>query len=102
VLHRILEEAEPALMPALMPRLTRILVYGAAMSLGQQRELIAPYRAEVRKELRERLWSLLSGSDCSPKLKIMALWAAVWPASYRWVHTAYEKRTGLDKKYSID
>ena len=102
VLHRIMDEAEPALMPALMPRLTRLLIYGAVMSLGDQRELIAPYRKEVRRELWGRLWAILCGSECSSKLKIMALWAAVCPASYRWVHNAYRKRSGLDKKYSID
>lgn len=102
VLHLIMEDADPELMPALTPRLTRILVYGATMSLGDQRELIAPYRKEVRAELRGKLWSILTGSACNSKLKVMALWAAVWPASYRWVHDAYAQSTGLNKKYCID
>lgn len=82
-------------------RLIYQLVTTATMGLGNQRELIAPVRLQARKELRQRLWHVLTGRIYSTKLKIMALWAAVWPASYGWVHSAYAKATGLDKKYEV-
>lgn len=82
-------------------RLIYQLVTTATMGLGNQRELIAPVRREARKALRERLRRGLKGDYLSVKLKIMALWAAVWPASYGWVHSAYAKATGLDKKYEV-
>lgn len=102
VTHIILEDAPRELHPAIIPKLTRQLVSGATMGLGDQPELIAPYRRAVRKELRRRLGSILAGNSCGLKLKIMALWAALWPASYRWIHRAYARISGIDKKYSIE
>ena len=102
VTHRILEEAPIELYSAIIPKLTRQLVAGATMGAGEQPDLILPYRRAVRRELRQRLGNILLGNACGWKLKIMALWAAVWPASYRWVHSAYARISGLDKKYSID
>lgn len=83
-------------------RLIHQLVNSATIHLGNQRELIAPFRQEARRELRQRLWGALMGSSCDQKLKIMALWAAIWPASYGWVHSIYAKATGLDKKYCVE
>lgn len=102
VIHLILDDAEKELYPALIPRLTRQLITGATMSLGDQKKLVEPYRKETRKELRKRLWRLLTGNDCDVKLKVMALWVAVWPASYGWVHRAYSRISGNDKKYDIE
>lgn len=78
------------------------LVGSSTMSLGQQRKRIKPFRKEARKELRQRLVGTLRGSACNIKLKIMVLWAAVWPASYGWVHRVYARLTGVDKKYSVE
>lgn len=83
-------------------RLIYQLVNSATIQLGNQRELIVPFRQEARRELRQRLWGTLMGSSCGQKLKIMALWAALWPASYGWVHSTYAKATGLDKKYCVE
>lgn len=102
VTHIILEHAPMELRPVIMSKLTRQLVAGATMGAGEQPDLILPYRRAVRRELRQRLGNILTGNACGWKLKIMALWAAVWPASYRWVHSVYARISGLDKKYSID
>ena len=103
VLHILLNETVdiPAWNRIVERRLIYQLVGSATMTPGQQRELIRPYRMAARKELRQRLWSALAGSACPMKLKVMALWAAVWPASYGWVHIAYAWITGVDKKYEV-
>lgn len=98
----ILADADKELIPAVIPRLTRQLVTYATMPLSSQKELIAPYRREVRRELRGRLQRILMGKECRLRLKIMALWAAVWPASYGWVHKVYGRITGTDKKYCVE
>jgi len=101
VLHLILHDADIMLKPAIIPRLVRRLIAGATMPLGEQRGLIAPYRKEVRCELRQRIWSILGGKECDYKLKIMAAWAAVWPASYGWMHRYYARLSGVSKKYDL-
>lgn len=102
VMHILLEET--ARMPELNRIVERRLVYQlvktATVPLGQQREL-RECRNAARKELRQRFGKVLTGSSCSRKLKIMALWAAAWPASYGWVHQAYAKATGVDRKYEV-
>lgn len=102
VLHIIMNDVNEELYPAIVPKLTRQLIAGATMALQDQKELIAPYRRETRKELRARLWGILTGNECTLKLKVMALWVAVWPASYGWVHRAYARITGIDKKFDLN
>lgn len=102
VTHIILNDADKELLLAIIPRLTRQLITYATMSAPSQKELVLPFRREVRKELRQRLWKILIGSECGFRLKVMALWAAVWPASYGWVHAVYAKITGIDKKYCLE
>jgi hypothetical protein len=97
----MIEDAEPSLQPLLLERLQRQLISGATMSADSQPELILPFRRECRKELRAILPQVL-GSKSSIKVKIMAVWAAFGPASYNWVHRAYAKLTGLDKKYDLE
>lgn len=58
------------------------------------------YVKPARKELRDNLSKYLS-NHFSTKQRLSAIWIAVWPASYRWVHTAYARITGLDKKYEV-
>ena len=103
VLHLLLDETAdvPEWSRIVQRRLIYQLVSSATMALGQQRELIRPRRKAARKELRQRLVYALTGSACPVKLKIMALWAAVWPASYSWVHQTYARMTGIDKKYEV-
>jgi hypothetical protein len=45
------------------------------------------------------LKNVLMQNTFSKKIKIMALWVAVWPSSYRWVHKAYAVAKGTDNPY---
>lgn len=83
-------------------RLVYQLIYNACISLGTQKELIKPFRKQAQKELRQKIGKILTGKFCGIKLKVMALWVAIWPASYRWVHSLYAKLTGIDKKYAVE
>lgn len=83
-------------------RLMYQLVSNATMGLGDQKEMIKPFRKEARKELRQRLWKTLKGNACGSKLKLMVLWAAIWPGSYYGVHRLYAKITGVDKKFAVE
>ena len=83
-------------------RLIYQLINSATIQPGKQRELVIPFRREARRELRQRLTGTLKNNVCDQKLKIMAIWAAIWPASYSWVHSLYAKVTGVDKKYRVE
>lgn len=89
--HRIVEE-----------RLIAQLIGISILSTAEQCELIKPFRKEVRNELRRNLISILFNSYMSKSIKVKAIWASVFPSSYRCIHTMYTKITGLDKKYSIE
>ena len=82
-------------------RLVYQLIGTATLSLGEQKQMIAPVRREARKELRQRIGTILAGNACNWKLKIMALWAAVWPWSYCMVHKLYARVRGTDKNYEV-
>ena len=96
----MLAEAPDAVVPVVYCKWVRMLIGGATILRGEQEDLIAPYRKENRRDLRRNLGEILR--KCGWKLKIMALWAAVWPWSYGFVHEMYMKVTGLDKKYSLE
>lgn len=83
-------------------RLFNQMVGVAAMPARQQPDLIRPYRAEIKKELKNKLKYILKCGYLRKSTKIKAVWVAIWPDSYRFIHTLYEKITGLDKKYSIE
>lgn len=83
-------------------RYVRQLITVSILPLRTQKELVAPYRKEIRKRLRKRLTKVLSSKDINSKLKGMALWVSLCPMSYYLVHRIYEKLTGLDKKYSLE
>lgn len=89
-LNRIVEE-----------RYIRQLVGIATMSLSDDPNLIRPYRLKARKELREGLKRYMCIPQFSKKIKILVIWAAFFPASYRIVHSLYAHITGIDKKYEI-
>lgn len=96
----MLAEAPANAEPIIYQKWVRMLIGGATILRGEQEDLIAPYRKENRRDLRRNLGEILR--KCGWKLKIMALWAAVWPWSYGFVHEMYMKVTGLDKKYSLE
>ena len=104
VLHSLQKETAniPAWNRIVERRLIYQLINSATIQPGNQRELIVPFRREARRELRQRLMGALKNNACTHKLKIMALWAAVWPASYSWVHRLYSKVTGVDKKFRVE
>lgn len=101
VLRIILKDCPKDVYPVVYRRMIRHLVHGAAMHCGDNRELLAPYRKEARRDLRKRIGHVLLGQECNIKLKVMALWAAVWPASFGWIHRIYEKVSGIRKKYEM-
>lgn len=82
-------------------RLTRQLIALATKDAGDNSDLIQTCRGEARKELGSLLWVILK-EDIGLKLKIMALWASVWPASYSFVHRIHNRITGNDRKYDLD
>lgn len=81
-------------------RLAYMLIGNATLALGQQKGLIKPHRKAARKELRQRLSSILKGS-AGKGLKLQALWAAYLPTSYRWVHILYARMRGTYNKYGV-
>lgn len=83
-------------------RLVRQLIALATMSSKSDPKLIRPYKKSAQKELKNRLKSIMKCKGCSRKIKLMAVWGATLPATYRAVHFLYEKLTGIDKKYSLD
>ena len=103
VLHIMQKETEdqPQWNAIVHWRLIYQLVNTATLPLGDQKELIAPVRREARQELRQRLWHTLTGKAFDARLKIMTLWAAVWPWSYCMVHKLYARIRGTDKKYEV-
>ncbi len=101
VTKAIMADAEPGLRDVLTARLTRQLIGLATISAKAHPELILPHRKDARKELRARIWDVLR-ERIGAKQKVMALWVAVWPASYGWVHSAYARFTGLDKIYDLE
>lgn len=92
---------EPAWNYFVQARLTYILIGTATLAYGDQKGLIKPHRKAARKELRQRLGGILKGKF-SKGLKLMALWAAYLPTSYRWVHNLYARMKGTYKRFEIN
>lgn len=80
-------------------QLVRQLITMSTMDHRGDPALIIPVRRKARKELRSMTLSVLRGNYCSSKFKIIALWTAIWPWSYGFVHRTYEKIKGFDKLY---
>ena len=103
VLHILLTETAdmPQWNVIIQRRLIYQLINTATLPLCEQKTLISPVRKEARRELRRRLGTTLKCSHFGMKLKIMALWAAIWPWSYYIVHKLYARIRGTDKKYEV-
>ncbi len=69
----------------------------ATISAKANKSLIKPYRKKVRKELRKS-----SKKGLGKGLKLLSIWAAYMPTTYRWVHNFYSKANGNANKYDID
>ena len=93
------EETDPQAKSILENRIIYQLISGSTMVLGDQKELIRPWR----KECRQRLQKLvpLQGNHFPKRIKIMAFWAAVWPWSYCVAHKVYARIRGTDRKYEV-
>lgn len=81
-------------------RYVRYLVGTATMSLADNPDLIRPYQKDARKKLKNELRRCIH-LKFSKRLKILAIWAALFPTLYRKVHEIYAHITGIDKKYEI-
>jgi hypothetical protein len=97
----IYADADGALQPVVLKRLTRQLISAASMSADSNPELILPFRKECRRELRQRLSSILQCPGMGKKLKLMTLLTALCPAGYGLIHKIYAKLSGVDRKYEI-
>ena len=98
----ILDDAFDGVVTVAYRKYIRLLIGGATMELRLKPELIKPYQAWTRRELRSQLKRIITKRECGLKLTIMALWSAIWPASYGWVHKLYARITGLDKIYDLE
>ena len=103
VQRRLLEETAdiPEWNKIVQRRLAYQLIGTATLPLGDQKELIAPVRREARRELRRRILHTLRDANFPKRIKIITLWAAVWPWSYCVAHKLYAKVRGTDKKYEV-
>ena len=101
VTKAIFADADEMLRPTALARLARQLIGGASMDANEQPQLVKPYRRECRRELRQRLFSILRCSAVGSKLKLMALFTALCPWGYGLVHQLYARARGLDKIYDI-
>ena len=93
------EETDPLARDILTSRLADKLIGGATQELGTQKELIYPWRKECRKRLRELV--PLKGAYHSKRIRVLSLWAAIWPWSYCIVHKVYARLRGTDRKYEV-
>lgn len=80
-------------------RLVYQLICGATMCPGSQAEQILPWRSSCRQRLRKMI--PLRGNYFSKRIKILALWAAIWPWSYYIIHRCYARIRGTDRKYEV-
>ena len=101
VTKAILEDADEVLRPVVLARLARQLVADASMTTREQPELVKPFQKECRRELRQRLFTILRCPVCGQKLKLMALFTAIWPDGYGLIHKLYAKVKGIDRIYEI-
>lgn len=101
VTKAIYADADEKLRPVVLVRMARQLIRCASMQTDGQPELVKPYRRECRKELRQRLGTILGCDACGTKLKLMALITAVCPWGYGLVHKLYARISGIDRKYEI-
>ncbi len=79
--------------------LVRQLISLATMCDKSNPALIKPVKKSALKELRAMLGDIVSSQKYSKKIKISAIWVSVFPSTYRWVHSLYERINGLDNIY---
>jgi len=103
VMRVLLEETKNngAQYEAVCRRYIRLLCNTATVPLGEQVEMIRPFRKEIRRELRRLLPVVLLKKHYGNRLKVIALWAGFLPNTYAWVHRVYIRMKNLDKTRSL-
>lgn len=97
------ESAEMATVKAaVQARRAYQMINTATMPYYAQKALVAPYRREVRQRLRKELRLILHNECCSNRVKLMAIWAVVWPWSYGAVHRLHGILSGNAHKYDVE
>ena len=100
--NRILLDICPdELKPHALKRHTQHLIRCSIIDPTGSETLVLPFRRECRRELRQRLGSILRCCAVGKKLKLMALFTALWPDGYGLVHKLYARISGVDKKFEI-
>ena len=82
-------------------KVLRRMVAVAAMGCKNQPDFVSEYSRDIHRELKAMLPQVLRDKSYGTKDTLKALWAGLWPGSYRCVHRVYEKITGIDRKYEI-
>ena len=102
VLRKIKKQTadDPVLKKAVDSRIIGALIGLSTMWLGDQANLILPYRTQARKELRAMIPQLLK-DDYSIRTKFLSIWSAAWPWSYAVAHVIYSRIKGTYKKYEV-
>ena len=103
VLKIMLDDVENTdLRTILESRLIHRMISNATQSSQGQPAFVKDFQNEMYYELRKNVRKMLVNNRMNVKLKVMALWATVWPTSYGWVHQSYVKITKLDEKYKVE
>lgn len=90
----------PGMQLIIMKKKIRTLINGASLETKRCDKFVVQFQMEAKKQLRETLGSVLK-ENYGIKLKVMAIWVAIWPNSYRRVHSVYAKLSGSGKKYEV-
>lgn len=88
----------PSIYPLACENYIRQLITLSTRSVKVSPSLIRPHQKQARKDLRNALRAQLPSRR---SVRLMGIWAAYLPSSYRWVHSAYSKMRGYDKLYEI-
>lgn len=106
VMRMILDDADSGVYDTAFSRYLRVRISLATMSTkvykndAAKLEMVTDHRREARRELRHRRREIFSASIGS-RIKIIALWCALSPRTYAFVHNTYSKAVGNDKKYDF-
>lgn len=101
VMKIIYNDVTPELKDLMFSRLLRQLIIYSSMTLRRDKEIRKPCRKSARKELRGYFGKTIK-SKISSKVKIMALWTAIWPWSYGFFHRTYGKLSGKTNEYMLN
>lgn len=85
---------------AAQERYLRRLIYNITGYMGEERKTAQPFERPALKELRSVKKDAMSW-PVSSRIRMMTVWCALWPASYRFVHTAYARIKKLDRRFRV-